>query len=123
MLASTVIAGVVLVQDCQPVEVRSAIGLILSALLGIPLGVLLLARGNQHVVQSILGILILGFSIPSLTVGAPRRMHEDHSGWLLGCGFLSGVMGGAYGMNGPPLDIYGALRRWTPQHFRRTLQG
>jgi len=35
----------------------------------------------------------------------------------------SGVLGGAYGMNGPPLAIYGALRRWSPQHFRATLQG
>ena len=43
--------------------------------------------------------------------------------WLLGCGFIAGIMGGAYGMNGPPLAIYGAMRRWSAQHFRATLQG
>jgi uncharacterized protein len=26
-------------------------------------------------------------------------------------------------MNGPPLAIYGAMKRWSPQHFRATLQG
>ena len=26
-------------------------------------------------------------------------------------------------MNGPPLVMYGAMRRWSPQHFRATLQG
>jgi uncharacterized membrane protein YfcA len=26
-------------------------------------------------------------------------------------------------MNGPPLAVYGALRRWSPQRFRATLQG
>jgi uncharacterized membrane protein YfcA len=26
-------------------------------------------------------------------------------------------------MNGPPLVVYGALRRWSPQQFRATLQG
>ena len=26
-------------------------------------------------------------------------------------------------MNGPPLAVYGAMRRWSPQHFRATLQG
>jgi hypothetical protein len=26
-------------------------------------------------------------------------------------------------MNGPPLAIYGAIRRWPPQQFRATLQG
>jgi uncharacterized membrane protein YfcA len=123
VLVSAVIASVVVVQDWQHVQVRSAISLILSALPGIPLGVLLLARGNEHVIKSILGILIISFSLYCLTAGAARHLPEDHYGWLLGCGFLSGVMGGAYGMNGPPLVIYGALRRWTPQHFRATLQG
>jgi uncharacterized membrane protein YfcA len=44
-------------------------------------------------------------------------------GWLVACGFIAGVLGGAYGMNGPPLAIYGARRRWSPQQFRATLQG
>ena len=123
VLVSTVVAGVVVVQDWRHMELRSAIGLILSALPGIPLGVMLLAMGDQHAVKLILGILIIGFSIYSLTTRTARRLPEDHYGWLLGCGFLSGVLGGAYGMNGPPLAIYGALRRWTPQHFRATLQG
>lgn len=123
MLVSTVVAGVVLVQDWRHVELRSAIGLILSALPGIPLGVLLLAKGNQDVVKSILGILILGFSIYSLTFGTARHLPDDHYGWLLGCGFLSGVLGGVCGINGPPLAIYGVRRGWTPQHFRATLQG
>lgn len=123
VLVSIVIAGVVVVQDWRHVQVRSAIGLILSALPGIPLGVLVLARGNGHVVKSTLGILIVVFSIYALTAGRARQLPEDHRGWLLGCGFVSGVLGGAYGMNGPPLVIYGALRGWTPQHFRATLQG
>ncbi|HEV2400420.1 MAG TPA: sulfite exporter TauE/SafE family protein [Candidatus Sulfotelmatobacter sp.] len=123
VMVSTVIAGVVLVQDWRHVEVRSAMGLIFSALPGIPLGVWLLARGNEHVIKSILGVLIISFSIYALTAGTARHLPDDHYRWLLGCGFLSGVLGGAYGMNGPPLAIYGALRRWSPQHFRATLQG
>jgi uncharacterized protein len=123
VLVSTVIASVVLVQDWRHVELRSAVGLIFSALPGIPLGVLLLARGNEHVIKSILGILIISFSLYCLTAGTARHLPQDDRGWLLGCGFLSGVLGGAYGMNGPPLAIYGALRKWTPQHFRATLQG
>jgi uncharacterized protein len=123
VVVSTVVAGVVVVHDWRHVELRSAAGLILSALPGIPLGVLLLAWGNEHAVKSVLGVLIVAFSIYSLTSGRARHLPKDHFGWLLGCGFLSGVLGGAYGMNGPPLAIYGALRRWNPQHFRATLQG
>lgn len=38
-------------------------------------------------------------------------------------GFGGGILGGAYGMNGPPLVIYGSLRQWSPEQFRATLQG
>jgi uncharacterized membrane protein YfcA len=38
-------------------------------------------------------------------------------------GLTAGILGGAYGMNGPPLVVYGTLRRWSPEHFRATLQG
>jgi uncharacterized protein len=40
--------------------------------------------------------------------------------WMFG--FAAGILGGAYGMNGPPLVVYGSLRRWAPGHFRATLQ-
>jgi len=53
----------------------------------------------------------------------PPALSTDSMPWLLGCGFIAGIMGGAYGMNGPPLAIYGAMRRWSAQHFRATLQG
>jgi uncharacterized membrane protein YfcA len=123
VLISVVVAAVVVAQDWRRVELHSATGLIVASLPGIPIGVLLLARGNEHLVKSILGLLIIAFSLYSLAGRTPRRLPEQHTGLLLGCGFVSGVLGGAYGMNGPPLAIYGALRGWSPQHFRATLQG
>jgi uncharacterized membrane protein YfcA len=54
----------------------------------------------------------------------PRAHFElanDRFAWLFG--FLAGILGGAYGMNGPPLAVYGSLRRWPPANFRATLQG
>jgi hypothetical protein len=71
----------------------------------------------------ILGAVIVAFSLYSLLAGGVRRLSSDHAGWLAACGFLAGVLGGAYGMNGPPLVVYGTLRRWSPQQFRATLQG
>jgi uncharacterized membrane protein YfcA len=54
---------------------------------------------------------------------ASRRHHELKNDRLaMFFGFTAGVLGGAYGMNGPPLAIYGSLRRWSPEHFRATLQ-
>lgn len=52
---------------------------------------------------------------------ATGELSDDRFAWLFG--FTSGILGGAYGMNGPPLVIYGALRKWSPVRFRATLQG
>ena len=123
VLVSVLVAGVIVVQDWRHVQMRSAAGLIITSLLGIPLGILLLVKVNGHVVKLILGAVIVAFSIYSLSGKNRLHLHQDHWVWLTACGFLSGVLGGAYGMNGPPLAVYGSLRRWSPQHFRATLQG
>jgi hypothetical protein len=123
VLISVMVAGVIVAQDWRKIEMRSAAWLVVSSLFGIPLGLLLLTRANGHVVKVILGIIIAGFSIYSLTAKKKLHLAQDHPVWLLGSGFCSGILGGAYGMNGPPLAVYGSLRRWSPQRFRATLQG
>jgi uncharacterized membrane protein YfcA len=123
VLVSVLIAGVIVVQDWRHIEVRSAAGLVVASLFGIPLGVYLLTRVDDRVVRTILGALIASFSIYSLAASSRLRLENDHPGWLAVAGFISGILGGAYGMNGPPLAIYGALRRWPPRQFRATLQG
>jgi len=120
---SVLVAGVIVAQDWRKIAVRSAAGLVGAALLGIPLGLLLLTRVHDDVAKLLLGLLIGGFSIYSLIARDRLHLQKDHPWGLLVAGFCSGVLGGAYGMNGPPLAVYGALRRWSPQHFRATLQG
>jgi uncharacterized membrane protein YfcA len=120
---SVVIAGIIVAQDWRKIEMRSAGGLVIAAMFGIPLGLLLITRVNDHVVKMVLGAVIAGFSLYSLTFRVRLHLEKDHPLWLLVSGFCSGVLGGAYGMNAPPLVIYGSLRRWSPQHFRATLQG
>jgi len=123
VLVSVTVAGVIVVQDWRKIELRSAVWLVISSLFGIPFGVFLLTRANDQAVKLVLGVLIASFSIYSLTAKMRLHLEKDHPIVLLGCGFCSGILGGAYGMNGPPLVVYGALRRWSPQHFRATLQG
>jgi uncharacterized membrane protein YfcA len=123
VMISVLVALVIIAQDWRKIQLKSAAGLIVAAIFGIPLGLLLLARVNDHVVRLILGLVIVAFSTYSLLGKTRLHLENDHPWWLLGAGFISGILGGAYGMNGPPLAIYGALRRWSPQHFRATLQG
>ena len=123
VLVSIVVAGAIVVADWHSIDFRSARGLTVASLFGIPLGVLLLVRTNEQIVKLVLGSIIIAFSLYSLTIGNARGRAHDHHGWLVVCGFLAGILGGAYGMNGPPLAVYGALRRWSPRQFRATLQG
>jgi hypothetical protein len=123
VLMSITIAAVVVAQDWEKIHVRSTGWLVGSTLLGIPVGLILLTSVHQRVVKAALAVLIVAFSTYSLLGKQAPELRDDSRKWLLGCGFLAGVMGGAYGMNGPPLVIYGAMRRWSPQHFRATLQG
>lgn len=123
VLLSVTIAAVVIVQDWRKIHARSAGWLLAPTFLGIPLGIALLSNAHQHLVKAALAVLILVFSGYFLLGRKPPELRSDNRFWLLVCGFLAGVLGGAYGMNGPPLVIYGAMRRWSPQHFRATLQG
>jgi len=123
VLLSITIAAIVVVQDWRKVHLRATGWLLGPTFLGIPLGIVLLVSVHQHLVKGGLAIIILAFSGYFLLGNHVPELRADNRVWLVGCGFLAGVLGGAYGMNGPPLVIYGAMRRWTPQHFRATLQG
>jgi uncharacterized membrane protein YfcA len=123
VLVSVTIAGVVVMQDWNKIHFRSAGSLILYTLIGIPLGLLLLVYVDERIVKCTLGVIITVFSIYLVAGKQLKELKSDSTIWLLTCGLLAGVLGGAYGLNGPPLVIYGAKRRWSAQHFRATLQG
>lgn len=121
VLVSITVAAIVVAQDWRQVHFRSAGWLILATLFGTPLGLLLLTAIPAGVVKAILAVVIISFSAYSLLSQNRAQLNDDRMAWLFGFG--AGILGGAYGMNGPPLVMYGALRGWSPQHFRATLQG
>ncbi len=121
VLVSITVAGIVILQDWHHVQLGSAWRLILATLPGIPLGLLLLKAVPEPIVKAVLALVIISFSAYCLARRTPPMLANDRLAWLFG--FSAGVLGGAYGMNGPPLVIYGALRRWPADHFRATLQG
>jgi uncharacterized membrane protein YfcA len=121
VLVSITVALVALVQDWRKVHVRSAAGLVLSSFVGIPFGLLLILAVQADIVKAILAVSIISFASYCLMRKGRLELHDDRLAWVFG--FVAGVLGGAYGMNGPPLVVYGSLRRWSPEHFRATLQG
>ena len=122
VMMSIVIALMIVIQDHKKIHFKSAKWLIIYAIPGIPLGILILMDGNEIIIKSALGILMIGYALYSLFAKNSKILNKEHHIWLFACGFLSGVFGGAYGLNGPPLVIYGNLRQWSATHFRATLQ-
>ncbi len=120
-LVSITVAAAVLLRDWHRVHLGSAWRLVAATFCGIPLGVWLLTGVPEPIVKAILGIVIIAFSGWCLAARRPPELQGDRTAWAFG--FAAGVLGGAYGMNGPPLAVYGTLRRWTAERFRATLQG
>ncbi len=121
VLASITVALVVVLQDWRHIHLRSAARLVISTFFGIPLGLLVLKTVPEAIVKAVLAVVIIGFSIYSLVRPSHYELKSDSLAWVFG--FFAGILGGAYGVNGPPLVIFGTLRKWTPSHFRATLQG
>lgn len=121
VLVSITVAAIVVAQDWRHVQVRIAGWLVLSSLFGIPLGLLLLRRVPEPLVKGALGVVVAGFAASALLNRRSYELKNDRLSWVFG--IAAGILGGAYGMNGPPLVVYGTLRRWSPEHFRATLQG
>ncbi len=132
VLVSITIAALVVAQDWRHIHLRSAGWLIGSTVFGIPFGILLLQHGHPRAIKAALALAILAFAVYALTKNTPPAQPQDQQQdqpptheprrWLIVAGFFAGVMGGAFGMNGPPLVLYGSLRRWSARQFRATLQ-
>ena len=92
--------------------------LVISAYLGMPLGLVVLNVVADRPLRITLGVCVL--IATGLLV---RRMSLAHVGRTLDypCGFLSGVLTTSIGTNGPPLVFDLQARHLDPDRFRATL--
>lgn len=124
VMLSVAIALVVVVQDHKKIDINSAKYLVLAALIGLPAGLGILLYGDDKWIKIGLGIVLIAYAAYALT--AKEKVHtntHNNTLWLWTCGIASGILGGAFGINGPPLVVYGKLKGWNPSEFRATLQG
>lgn len=119
VLVSITIAAVLLLWEWRQIQVRATLSLTGATLLGIPAGVYLLTALPEAICKALLGVAVAAFALRAL-IGSRRSLADDR--WAGAFGLGAGVLGGAYGMNGPPLALYGALRGWSAPEFRATLQ-
>lgn len=94
--------------------------LLAAAVPGAFLGTLLLKSTDPGIIMKILGTILVLFSAYKIvSPGLKRRLSRA---WALPTGFLSGILGGAFGTDGPPVVVYAALQPWAKEQVVGTLQ-
>ncbi|MCP4608003.1 MAG: sulfite exporter TauE/SafE family protein [Planctomycetes bacterium] len=114
-------SATILIRHWRDVHFKSVWLLIAPTLIGIPIGVLLLKGVYEDVMKLILAGVIIIFSLYKIFKPKLFILRNDKYACIFG--LFAGILGGAYNTNGPPIVIYGTLRRWEPENFRATLQG
>lgn len=120
MLSITVAAGI-LVYDWRRVPWAGTWRLVLSSLVGIPIGFYFLTSVPETAVNIVLAFVIITFSVYCLTKPDRLKLHSELTSPIFG--LMAGILGGAYNTQGPPLVIYATLRQWSAENFRVALQG
>ena len=93
--------------------------LTIASLVATPVGVLFLDLIPEAIALKGLGILIVSYVLYDwLALSLP---HLKSPFWAYIFGGASGLLNGAYTINGPPLVIYGNCRSWSPPEFKGNL--
>ncbi len=103
------------------VQFKRIAPLLIAAVPGMVLGARLLKDVQAGYLEVLIGILLTSFSL-YLLISRPRR-RELGGVWKWVAGFLSGILGGSIGANGPPVIIYTTLQPWEKDPVKSTLVG
>jgi len=110
-----------LIRYRESLKFKSILGLVISTVIAIPVGVLYFRRLDEGIALFILGLIITIYALYAL-VGL-RLPALEHPAWSWLFGFVGGLLGGAYNTSGPPVIVYGNCRKWLPQEFKSNLSG
>lgn len=119
-LLAILMALLILLKNRQSVNFQISWKLIISAILGVPVGLIYLAEIDVRIINLILGFFIIIFAIMRLTRFAPKKEAPPALSYVVG--FISGILGGAYNTNGPPVIMLLSAQNWPAAKFRSTLQ-
>jgi uncharacterized membrane protein YfcA len=111
----------ILIFEHKHLQLRNVASIFIAVLIGIPIGFYLLIHANEQLMKLLLAAMIISFVLFNKFYQKTSVYIHQNFKYLFG--FLSGLFGGAYNTNGPPLVFWGLLNKWTPDVFRANLQG
>jgi hypothetical protein len=114
-----VIGATLMLRWRRRLDFSKAWPLITSSVFGVPIGVYFLKTLDGSALKTGLGVLLAAFSLYSLSgvkIGSAMS-----AGWGYLFGFFSGMVGGAFGLNGPVSLIYVMSAPWTVEEKKAVL--
>jgi uncharacterized membrane protein YfcA len=115
-----VFAVVLLLPLRRDVMPGAIVGLLVGSVLGTPAGVWVLAAAPASVLNRLIGVMLVIVVGLEFAGRLPRSVRGR--GWSVVAGLLSGLLGGAVGLPGPPVIVYAAARGWAPRTFKANIQ-
>jgi uncharacterized protein len=95
--------------------------LIISAVAGIPIGSAIVIYTDQDILKILLGIVVLLFVFLSATKIIKQINLKKEWGYIFG--FFSGLLGGAFNTNGPPILIFFYLKGYDKFKQKASITG
>lgn len=118
-LISVILLGCKFRHSLKVNDIKKAL---IGIFLGIPMGVILLKRLDKDIIEELLGIAIIMAGL-QLYYGKERSLKKMAGNFgQYFAGFISGTLGGAFSMGGPPLVIYSHAQNWGKEKLMANLQ-
>jgi uncharacterized membrane protein YfcA len=119
--AGTILALFITIKLRRHIRLKSMWRLLISGLVGLPVGLAILVWVHNDILVTVLGGIIIISSVFQLT--SPKTIILRYDRFSFFFGFFAGVLGVSYNIPAPPLIIYATLRKWNQEAFKATLQG
>ena len=122
-LLSLTSATVVMIQYVRYVTWKRLLPMVGAFVVFSTAAIMLLDRIEGPAMRMILGIMLIFLSLYFSFFKERLQKHiRPTAGWLLGTGSVSGIMGGLFGMHGPPIVLYLIASEPSKNHYMGMIQ-
>ena len=116
-------ATVVMVQYVKYVTWKRLLPMFAAFTVCSTIAIIMLDRIEGPMMRHILGVMLIILSLYfSFFKEKLQKYIQPTNGWLLGTGSVSGVMGGLFGMHGPPVVLYLVVSEPSKDHYMGMIQ-
>jgi uncharacterized membrane protein YfcA len=119
LLSGTVINLILALRERRHLQGKMVATLLIPALIGLPLGTLLLLFAEGNLIRIVIGVIIITSALLLVAGFRFDIRREIHA--LIPAGFLSGLLNSSVSMSGPPLILLFQNQRMPKDLFRANL--